>query len=213
MMRTPFPIRVVACLAVLALGACGTAPKESFYTLNPATSPVSAQDRSAAAYSVAVSTVRVPEIVDRPQLVVRDGANRVDILELHRWAQPLRAEIAQTLATGLAASLPQARVLLDRDTASQDADYRISLDVRRFEAVPGQTATVQSTWTIRAAGAGPATIGQSAIREAVNGQGYDAVAAAFSRAIMQTAGDIAGAVASLRAAHGGSAEPARRFDK
>lgn len=185
-------------VAVMVLGACAMTPKETFYTLSPATSamPVApAQERtSAAAYSVAVGPVRVPEIVDRPQLVVRQGANQVSVLEQHRWAQPLRAEIAQALAAGLAAQLPQARILSDRDAGSANADVRVAVDVTRFDALPGDAVVVQANWSIRTAGAAAAAPGSSSVREPVNGAGNEAIAAAFSRAVATMGADIAHAV-------------------
>lgn len=203
-MRIASATRIALCVAALVLGACGTTPKESFYTLSPVALPATAQSRqTAAAYSIAIGPVHVPELVDRPQLVIRKGANQVDVLEQHRWAQPLRAEIAQAISAGLAARLPQARVSFDNDAASQNADYRISVDVKRFEAVPGEAVTVQALWTIRAAGAKAPTTGQSTLREAVNGNSYDGLAAAFARAVAQAANEIADAVSSLNASGAG----------
>lgn len=195
--------RITLCIAALLLGGCASAPQESFYTLTPATPPALAQNRAApAAYSIAVGPVHVPEIVDRPQLVVRKGANQVELLEQHRWAQPLRAEIAQAIAAGMAARLPQARVAFDNDAASRNADYRISMDVKRFEALPGEAALVQTIWTVRANADTAPVVSQSTVRAPVRGGGYDALAAAFGRALAQVSGEIADAVASARASAG-----------
>jgi uncharacterized protein len=70
-------------LIVAALCAgCGSAPKERFYTLAPAPGAMppiaaTAQPRT----SVAIGPVKVPDALDRPQMVVREGPNRVEILE------------------------------------------------------------------------------------------------------------------------------------
>lgn len=203
-MQTPSAIRIAPLIAACMLAACNTlsVPQEHFYTLNPPVPQQAAPDRNTtAAYSVTVGPVRVPELVDRPQMVVRRGANQVDVLEQHRWAQPLPAEITQALATALAARLPQARIVLDRETGSTQADYRVTLDVKRFEAVLGEAATVQSSWTIQpnAAKAAP-RVGQSTVQMPAGGADYDALAAAFSSAVRQTGNDIAGAIASMRRA-------------
>lgn len=90
-----FSARIPLCLAALVLSACAPAPRESFYTLNPTVPGLAPQLRNTAdAFSVSVGPVRIPEIVDRPQLVIRKGPGQVDILEQHRWAQSLRTEIA-----------------------------------------------------------------------------------------------------------------------
>ena len=72
----------------------------------------------------------VPELVDRPQLVVRLGANQVALEEQARWAEPLRGAIARVVAANLAAALG-ARVVGQRNG---DPDYRVTLDVQRFDS-------------------------------------------------------------------------------
>jgi uncharacterized lipoprotein YmbA len=200
--------RLSIAVASLVLAACASAPKETFYTLSPAASAsaVSATAASATAdYAVAVGPVRVPEIVDRPQLVVRRGPTQVDLLEQHRWAQPLRAEIAQAVASHLRAALPGARVALDRDAAAQNADYRVALDISRFDATPGEAVTVQALWSIRPANDKPAVSGQATVREAVRGAGNDDIAGAFSRAVTGIGRDIAASLTALRGAGAGAA--------
>jgi uncharacterized protein len=201
-MRTPLAARialsVALCIACLVLGACASTPQESFYTLSPAAPATAAGSRNATAtYSVAIGPVHVPDIVDRPQFVVRKGATQVQILEQHRWAQPLHAEIAQALSANLAASLPHARISFDNDAAGRNADYRIAVDIKRFEAVPGEAVLVQAIWTIGATGGNTPVTRQSTVREAVNG-GYDALAAGFARALAQISKDMAQAVSSLQ---------------
>jgi uncharacterized protein len=208
-MRTPLAariaLRVALCITCFVLGACASTPDESFYTLSPAAPAAPANGRKAAAsYSVAIGPVHVPDIVDRPQLVVRKGATQVQILEQHRWAQPLHAEIAQALSADLAASLPQARISFDNDAAGRNADYAIAVDIKRFEAVPGEAVFVQAIWSIRTAGDKAPLTRQSTVREAVNG-GYDALAAGFARALVQISKEIAQAVSSLQPSGTGSA--------
>src|SRR3569833_1627466 len=95
----PPAARLSIVAVLLLLNACAST-KDSFYTLSPASSqPDSTQKKTPkgtqadARHSVAVGPVRVPEIVDRPQVVVRRGPNHVELAELHRWAQSLRTEI------------------------------------------------------------------------------------------------------------------------
>ena len=62
-------MRLTSLMFLLLLGACASPLKERFYTLDAADPPAAA----AGAPSVAVSSVTVPELVDRPQIVVRMG--------------------------------------------------------------------------------------------------------------------------------------------
>lgn len=193
-------VRTAALLACVLLGACSSAPKENFYTLNPAAAAPAndASTNAGAAFGIAVGPVRVPEIVDRPQLVVRRGPTQIDLLEQHRWAQPLRAEIAQAIASGLRAQLPSARVALDRDAAAQHADVRVTVDVSRFDAVPGDAVTVQALWSVRPANDRPPLAGQSTSREPLAGTDNEDIARAFARAVASVSRDIATSVAAAR---------------
>lgn len=192
-------------LACVMLSACASTSTESFYTLNPSAATPAASAASAPAANtasgigIAVGPVRVPEIVDRSQLVVRRGATQVDLLEQHRWAQPLRAEIAQAVASGLRSHLPGARVALDRDAAAQNAQIRVAIDISRFDAVPGEAVVVQALWSIRSTTPQAPLAGQSTSREPLQGSGNEEIAPAFARAMAGVSRDIAAAIAAMPA--------------
>lgn len=73
-------------------------------------------------------------------------------------------------------------------------DYRVTIDVQRFESIQGQAATVEAVWTVRKAASGQKRSGRSIAREPIQGQGFDALAAAHSRAIAKLSADIAAAI-------------------
>jgi uncharacterized lipoprotein YmbA len=185
----------------LVLAGCASAPKEYFYTLSgpPSVSEgkfITAQTQ----YQLAVGPVKVPEMVDRPQFVIRQGDHRVALVEQHRWAQSLRSEIARALAADLARQLPQAQVSFYNDYAARNADCRVLMDVERFDASLGEAVTVQGFWTVRCAA--PAAIktetGRSTVREPARGGGFDELAAAYGRALSVMSVEIANAVSSLQ---------------
>jgi len=110
-------VRRVATLALaVALAACaGTLPQERYYTLSGPTTPPPAA--TAQGPSVFVS-VAVPEGVDRSPMVLRTGANQVEITDFHRWAEPLKAAIPRVLAANLARELGGARVSSGRGSGA-----------------------------------------------------------------------------------------------
>jgi uncharacterized lipoprotein YmbA len=196
-------------LALLAVG-CGT-PKEYFYTLSDYTpgdytpgdytrGDLATGDAAAAGsnYSVAIAPVSVPEGVDRPQMVVRAGGHRVEMSELHRWAEPLKSEIPRVLAVHLRRALRTARIATADQSASLDADYRIAIDVQRFESILGERVTIEALWSVRAVEGGRARTGRSVVSEPAQGADHEALAAAHARALAQMAAELAGAIRSLR---------------
>src|SRR3569832_2419666 len=111
----PPAARLSIVAVLLLLNACAS-PRDSFYTLSPASSqPVSAQKNAPigaqadARHSVAVGPVRVPEIVNRPQFVVRRGPNQVELAEQRRGARARRAGGAGARAAGRGRRRPRTR--------------------------------------------------------------------------------------------------------
>jgi uncharacterized lipoprotein YmbA len=182
----------LACLVLLA-GACGSPPKERHYTLTPARAAAPAAG-AASAPSVAVGPITLPEIVDQPQVVVQAGANQVTRYDLHRWASPLKSEIARVIAANLAQDLGTTRVWVYAQTALPNPDYQVLVDVQRFDSALGDAVTIDVLWTVRgAAGTAPKTA-RSSVREPVSGAGFDPLVAAHSRALARVSRDIADAI-------------------
>jgi uncharacterized lipoprotein YmbA len=132
--------------------------------------------------------------VDRPQLVVRVAANRVEILETHRWAEPLKSEIPRLIAENLRRLLGSSRVSSYLQHAGADADYRILVDLQRFESSPGEGVTVEAAWSLRRFAGGASKTGRSLVREPVDAVGYDPLVAAYSRALLAVSRDLATAI-------------------
>ena len=194
-------IRGCQCIVVICLlAACASSPTPRYYTL--AAPPAAAATNSNApnnnaTYKIAVGPVTLPEIVDRPQLVLRSGANQVVIAEQHRWAEPLKSELPRVIAADLSRELGGAWVTSSRQSASQDADYRVSLDVQRFDSVLNEAVTVEALWVIRQSRGGKPRMGRSLVREATDGGGYDALVAAHDRALAAVSHDIAEALKAV----------------
>ena len=148
----------------------------------------------AAAPAVVVGPVTLPELVDRPQLVVRVAANRVAILESQRWAEPLKSEIPRVIAEDLGRLLGSSRVSSYLQHSGPDADCRVLLDIERFEASPGEAVSVDAVWSLRRGAGGTPETGRSRVREPVRGEGYDALVAAYGRALLAVSADLARAV-------------------
>jgi len=185
---------IPALCALVALGAgCASTPPSRFYTLSGTATPVATPSE----LSVVVGPVSVPAVVDRPQIVVRMGANQVRLDEFHRWASPLQGNIARVVAENLVAMLGTPRVTLPSQSVNAEAEYRAAIEVQRFESALGETAMLDAVWTISRTKDGKSQTGRTTVREAVSETGYDALATAHSRALARLSRDIADAVRSL----------------
>ncbi|MCC6849242.1 MAG: membrane integrity-associated transporter subunit PqiC [Deltaproteobacteria bacterium] len=183
----------LALLALLAagVGACGATRPARFYTLEA----VATSDGAAPAtpYGVVVGPVTIPPALDRPQLVVQVAPNRVDIDEFNRWAAPLPEAIAATVAANLAALLGTPDVVAGA-SASFVVTHTVTLAVQRFASLPGKESAVDIVWTVRPAGGGAARSGRTVAHEPAPAGGFDALAAAHSRALAKVSADVAEAI-------------------
>lgn len=183
---------VLAVAMLLMNSGCARSPIVTFYTMSAlATETASA---TTAPRGIAVGPVTVPDLVDRPQLVTRISANKVNILESHRWAEPLKSEIPRLLAENLARLMRPARVSTYDQSASRTADYRVVVDIQRFESVPGEGVTIEALWSVRREADGMVEKGQSLAREPADGTGYEALVTAHGRALATISKDMARAL-------------------
>jgi uncharacterized lipoprotein YmbA len=178
----------LAFAGALAVG-CASAPAR-FYTLAPTATAVGAPS---ARYALVVGPVSVPAEVDRAEFVVQVAPNRVEIDEFNRWAAPLNDGIARAVATNLSVLLGTPHVATAL-VANATPACRITIDVQRFESIPGEAVLIEAIWAVRKTAGGEPRSGRTIAREAVQAKNYDALAAAHSRALATVSGDIAAAV-------------------
>jgi len=190
-------MRALVAIAALSVGAlatgCGSTPPARFYTLGGAATPPA----TASNVSVVVGPVSVPATVDRPQIVVSTGGNQVVLDEFNRWASPLPNNISRVVAENLVALLGAPRVTLSPQALGADADFRVIIEVQRFESTLGESAVLDAVWTVRRAKDGKSYTERTTVRETAPQNSYDGLVAAHSRALGRLSQDIANAVRGL----------------
>lgn len=184
--------RLTLCYGVLAsvlLGACATTVPPLYYSLEDQALSVAPR---AATPRVAIVQVKIPDSLDRPQLVIRGGGNQLLLSEQRRWAEPLRAEIPRVVAEDLGRLFESSGVAaLPVDVERFAADFRVQLDVQRLDVVAGQGADLDLLWLIEAR-PGKVKVGRSTLREPLAAGDDPAVpVAALRRALDRAAADIA----------------------
>jgi uncharacterized protein len=184
----------LACVAAIASGCASSTAR--FYTLDSTAQPDGAP---AAGYAVLVGPVSVPGPVDRPQFVVQVAPNRVEIDEFNRWAAPLNDSIARAVAGDLAVLLGTSDVAAG-PIANFNPAYRVSIDVQRFDSIPGEAVVIDAVWAVRPTKGNDTRSGRTMARATASGKGFDALAAAHSQALAQVSRDVAAAIRAAAAA-------------
>jgi uncharacterized protein len=172
---------------------CGTTPDSVFYMLSGGGEAPAATST----LSVVVGPVTLPDAVDRQQLVISTTGNRVQIEEFHRWAEPLKSEIPRVIAAQLRRQLGTPSTASFSDVAIIDPDFRVLIDVQRFESRRGEAATVEALWTVRSRN-GRARTGHTLAREPVADGSYDALVAAHGRALAAVSKEIGNAIQAFQ---------------
>ena len=175
---------------VIALAGCGASKPARFYNLD---STAISDGRPPSRTAVMVGPVSIPASVDQPQFVVQVAPNRVEVEEFNRWVAPLNDSIARTVAGDLATLLGTPDVATTQ-LANFAPDYRVTIDVQRFDSIRGQATLLDAVWTVRKTVGGDSRSGRTVARETVQGDGFEVLAAAHSRALAKMSGEIATAI-------------------
>jgi uncharacterized protein len=184
-------MRLATCLLIASFtaAACSVrSPAVEYWTL-AAMAPAPAEWNEEAP-SVAIGPVELPRYLDRPQLLIRHDPARVAPAGGHRWAGPLDEEFGRTLATNLGRTLGSRRVSAYPVQPPYEVDYRIRVDVERFDGRPGGSLALSARWVILpAAGGQVLAVGHSSI-ELPAGQGFASFVGAHATALAELAAQI-----------------------
>ncbi|MHA7682671.1 PqiC family protein [Cupriavidus sp. PET2-C1] len=184
----------VIAFAAAALAGCAS-PQARYYTLSlPAATPAPSQ--AAAPVWIEVVPVRVPERVNRVNLVLSDGNGRLRLLAQDRWSASLPDEFRDALSQRLQASLGAVDAYQHGRSGAEPL-YRVSAEVVQIDAQIDERVSAIVNWTVRRLPDGKVTVGHTRAELAAPG-GVDGVVAGYQQVVVNAAADIAAAVRSLR---------------
>ena len=136
----------LALAATLAAG-CSSAPPVRLYVVTPLAGPAPAA--RAPGPGVVVAVVRLPEYLDRPQLVKRSGDNRLQLEEFEQWGGNLARDLTRVMAENLTLLLGSDAVVAAPHTLRLKPDYRVELEVLRFERAGDARVHLTAKWWIQ----------------------------------------------------------------
>jgi uncharacterized lipoprotein YmbA len=149
--------RLLSLIGLLMMTACAASPGIRYYTLS--------QDsgRQAAATAAirpdrapyALDAVVLPELLDRPQIVLRSGANAVEVLDDDRWAAPLSDQLQRVLAADLSARLGAGAIIDPGLPEAAQTDHRITVSILEFDPGRDGESVIEASWAISHNGSAP----------------------------------------------------------
>lgn len=189
-------------LFVVFLTGCASSPPSKFYQLNAVQGKASVTRDSSPCRSlvIAIGPVRIPDYLDRPQIVTRSGNNELKLSEFDRWAGSLERDVSRVLEEDISGLLPADCLSVVRWTPlpwnQVPASYSVEVLVDRFEGTIGDSVLLKAQWGVFAKDRGLLLKKESTIREQMNGSSYDALVAAMSSALERLSRDITDGIRS-----------------
>ena len=193
--------RLAAGLFAAFAAACfGQSLQPEFYTLSPASGAASIPTlASRPDLGLVVGPIDFPRYLDRPEIVTRDGSHRLVLADDHRWGGSLRSDILRVVADDLGRLLGTARVAIYPAEPRFPAAFRLLLDLREFEGIPGGSVVLRMRWTIAGADGRAVAVEESRIEQPVASTSIEDLVAAESAALGTVNRQIAERMAALPA--------------
>ena len=181
--------RILGIAPLFFLTACAS-PREHLYSLEDASPevPTGVSDRA----TVVIDRVSLPEMVDRPQLVVREGTYDIRISEQERWATPLKESLPRLLAAQLTRRIADRRFVPAASAAINAPSARLFIDISTLDMARTTGVRVTAHWVYRPVSRDMVPVeGDTAAHTEITMDGYPGYVDALRRAGIAIADDIA----------------------
>ncbi len=172
--------------------ACAGAPPTRFYVLSAG---ADSHLQTSETLSIGVGPIKMPDYLDRLQIVTRSNANALGLADFDRWAEPLESGFTRVLSENLGKLLATENLAAYPWPSSNKVDCQVTVEVARFDGAMGENVTLEARWALFSEkGKRLLTKETSRISEPVKGDSYEALVAAQSRALAGLSREIAEAV-------------------
>jgi uncharacterized lipoprotein YmbA len=192
----------VAVLCGWLLGGCAHSPEPTYFAL----SAQRGTSLPSAPLKVELRRAGLPGYLDRPHIVHRATAERLELEGDERWGGSLDDMVGATLAENLAQRLPSCAVYTESGAISSLPDIQLEVQLFRFERSSGGTVELLAEVALHQPSSKAQTVQRFALsQEPAGGRTADVVAT-----MSQLLGQLADRIAPLitRAAATTSATPA-----
>ena len=152
-----FTTAALLALALVISGCLGgpsPTPATRFYVLNSFHSaenpnpPEPVMDFGDEGPGLGVGPIKLSQVLDRPQIILRTSHNEIQVADLDRWAAPLNELITNVMVDNLSALLSTGSILKFPWKTNLPINYQIILEITRFDGRPGGNVDLRARWGI-----------------------------------------------------------------
>jgi len=186
---------IVAMVLLAGLTGCGTSPPTRHYALSE---PAAMSVAKIGSIVVLFGPFDVAQYLQRPQIVVRDANQQLQLADFDRWAAPPQATLVPWLATEVDRQLANAVVVAFPSMGHADAPYRVRGTISQWDTDAGGAAVLVVQWEcVTDQGAVLLPLRTSRYTaQAVNAGNYGDIVRALNQTLAVFARDVAVALSS-----------------
>ncbi len=174
--------------ASVLLTSCSSTPPARFFRLRPLEAAPEMYDAPPGAL-LGVGPIALAPYLDRPQIVVQDGAQTILVSEFDHWAEPLEANVTRVIADNLARFLRTDRVVTYPWFPGEQPSHRILVDVQRLDGRLGGECVLIARFEVRHGD--DVSSGRRVVTEPARGESIEDMVAAMERALGTLCREIA----------------------
>jgi hypothetical protein len=189
----------------LSLAGCGTfSPRPDpsrFFTLSSlpqVAQALSKNSTSSEKMFLGIGPVKFPGYLDRQEIVVRSGQNRLEVSETDLWAEPLQDNFSRVLSENLALLLNTDLIIIYPWSPANRPRYHVEIEVLRLEANSERNGQLFARWSVvDSADKKVAVVKESRVIRNAQEKSTDGSVAALSEAVGDLSREIADAVSAI----------------
>ncbi len=193
----------MACaILFLVSGGCMSVPNTPnprFYTLGAIGENHAAQKLNIAPNTIiGVGPVRIPEYLNRPQIVTKDGEGMLTFAQFDRWGEPLDLALSRLISANLTLLLPGVNMEVYPWNIAIPVEYQVLADVVQLESELDKDLFFAAQWSLLDAQNNKMLFTKRfEFRKPIEPHSYSGLVGTLSMACASLSRDIAEAVATL----------------
>jgi len=204
--------RIQACAVIssvcfaLALSGCISVPNSTtprFYALQAVEANlVSKKVNITSDVLIGIGPVKIPQYLDRPQIVTRGKEKMLEFAQFDRWGEALDQGVASLLREDLTVILPGAKFISYPWNSFLPVTYQVTVEIVQLDSELDKDLFLVVQWMVLdAQNAKTMIIKRSEFRQKITPQNYSGLAKALSTACASLSSEIAEALATLEIHH------------
>ena len=173
--------RALFTLALAGGLGCAKPNMEVLHILRPMEPASATPPLPRSSLALEIMPVRLPESLQRPQLVIEISPGALKLLEAQRWGNGLDKDLQRVLNENLTLLTGSQAVVPFPYGERAKATHRLEVDVHRLDGAPGGTLTLQATWMVTRPQGGPALLlRRTTLQRPIQGPDAEAIVAAHN---------------------------------